>query len=447
MPTLTPAKKAVYALGNLSANSALSTLTLVYVSHFLLEVVGLRPVLAGLVPLVGRAVDAFTDPLMGRISDSLRIRGERRRPYFLLASLPFALSFAMLWVPLESDSQWLQFFYYAGAYSVMSTALTVLVIPYLALVPEMAVDYDDRTSLQTYLNAASILGIAVAISMRPLAELLSDGADGFVRAGFLVGVVGAMCWIAVHRVSFERPEYASRAVKMGVVEGMRSAFSHRTFRQLTGIYLSGRISIDLVGMALLPFFTYWVGRSEDFELSLLLFLLAVVAVLPPWLRFSRGRDKAGVFIVGSVIWFVLQCGFFAVQPDWPRWSLFLMTPLLAIGYAMVDLMPWAMVGDVIDEDDLITGERREGLYNGVFTFIRKLAGALAVFLAMAVLDIAGLEQGEVQSERALMAVRLVASFGPALFLAVGIWFAWGYPLTRLRHSEIREALARRAGNF
>jgi len=106
-----------------------------------------------------------------------------------------------------------------------------------------------------------------------------------------------------------------------------------------------------------------------------------------------------------------------------------------------------MVGDVIDEDDLITGERREGLYNGVFTFIRKLAGALAVFLAMAVLDIAGLEQGEVQSERALMAVRLVASFGPALFLAVGIWFAWGYPLTRLRHSEIREALARRAANF
>jgi Na+/melibiose symporter-like transporter len=133
----------------LSANSALSSLTLVYVSYFLLEVVGLRPALAGLVPLIGRVVDAVTDPMMGRISDHYRIRGERRRPYFLIASLPYALSFAMLWFQLDTDSQWLQFFYYAVAYSVMSTSLTVLVIPYLALVPEMAIDYDERTSCDT----------------------------------------------------------------------------------------------------------------------------------------------------------------------------------------------------------------------------------------------------------------------------------------------------------
>lgn len=443
MPTLTPARKSVYALGNLSANSALSSLTLVYVSYFLLEVVGLRPALAGLVPLIGRVVDAVTDPMMGRISDHYRIRGERRRPYFLIASLPYALSFAMLWFRIDTDSQWLQFFYYAVAYSVMSTSLTVLVIPYLALVPEMAIDYDERTSLQTYLNAASILGIVVALAIRPMANAFDVGGDGFLRAGLVVGVGGAVCWMAVHRVSFERPGYASRAVLMSVGEGLRSAFAHRTFRQLTGLYLAGRISMDLVGTCLLPFFTYWIGRSEDFEFAMLAFLATVVVVLPAWLRFSRGRDKSQVFVYGSVIWLIMQLLLFVVQPDWPRWTLLAFTPLLAIGYAVVDLMPWAMVGDVIDEDDLITGERREGLYNGVFTFIRKLAGALAVFVALFVLDVAGLEKGAVQSEGALMAVRVVTSFGPALFLGLGIWFAWSYPLTRRRHREILSELAKR----
>ena len=60
----------------------------------------------------------------------------------------------------------------------------------------------------------------------------------------------------------------------------------------------------------------------------------------------------------------------------------------ALGYAVVDIMPWAMVGDVIDEDDLAHGERREGLYNGVFTFLRKLGGALGVFLVLSILDLA-----------------------------------------------------------
>jgi Na+/melibiose symporter-like transporter len=444
MPVLTPAKKLIYALGNLSGNGILSTLSLVYLPFFLLEVVGLRPALAGLVPLVGRVVDAFTDPLMGRFSDAVAIRGERRRPYFLIACVPLAVSFTMMWWSLETQVQWVLFLYHAAAYSLLSTVLTVLLIPYLALVPEMARDYDERTSLQTYLNGAAIFGVMAALAMRPLAGMLGEGAEGFSRAAAVFGIVAAACWLAVHGVSFERPEYSGRAVKMGVVEGLRSVYAHRTFRQLTAIYLSGRISIDMVGAMLLPFFTYWIGRSEDFELVMLAFLVVVIGSLPFWLKFSQGRDKATVFVIGSVWWLLMQCLLFAAQPDWPRWMFFVVTPMLAVGYAAVDLMPWAMLGDVIDEDDLNTGERREGLYNGVFTFLRKLAGALAVFVAFLLLDLAGFRVDGTQSQNSLLAVRAMASFGPAFFLAVGIWFTLGYPLTRARHNEIISRLTDRA---
>ena len=109
-------------------------------------------------------------------------------------------------------------------------------------------------------------------------------------------------------------------------------------------------------------------------------------------------------------------------------------------------MPWAMVGDVIDEDDLAHGERREGLYNGVFTFLRKLGGALGVFLVLSILDLAGFQKlapGEAQPETARAAIRWLTALSPCLFLLVGVWFARGYPLGRERHARIVAALAAR----
>ena len=85
--------KTGYALGDHAINIQLATVSLFYL-YFLSEIVGLSPSLAGLVLLGGRAVDAFTDPLMGRLSDRTRWRRGRRRPYFLIGALPFGLSFA-----------------------------------------------------------------------------------------------------------------------------------------------------------------------------------------------------------------------------------------------------------------------------------------------------------------------------------------------------------------
>jgi Na+/melibiose symporter-like transporter len=176
---------------------------------------------------------------------------------------------------------------------------------------------------------------------------------------------------------------------------------------------------------------------------MLLFLGGVICSLPFWLRFARRRDKVLVFTIGSVWWIVAQVLLFAAQPEWPRWMMLVFVPLLACGYAVVDMMPWAMVGDVIDEDDLETGERREGVYNGVFTLARKLAGGLAVFLALSVLDWAGLGGDAAQVERSRTAVRWMATLGPAVFLALGVWAARGYPLSRARHEAILVRLAQR----
>ena len=80
-----PAKLS-FGLGELTLSTALTALTMVY-AYFLLQEAGLRPALAGLVPLIGRGVDAITDPLMGRLSDRVRWKAGRRRPFFLIGAI------------------------------------------------------------------------------------------------------------------------------------------------------------------------------------------------------------------------------------------------------------------------------------------------------------------------------------------------------------------------
>lgn len=436
-------RKAVYASGDFTLNTALAAMSLIYASYFLIEVAGLRPALAGLVPLVGRVVDAFTDPLMGRLSDHTRWRGERRRPYFLLGAIPFGASFAMLWIDPPLVDQFARFAYYAGAYCLLSLATTVLSVPYLALLPEMAVDYDERTSLNGYRNGGTILGIAAAIAIRPLAESFGGGAVGFAWAGLVFAFVLSLPWLAVHRVSFERPQFAKRPTAIGFVEGVRIAARHHNFRHLIGAYLCGRIAIDLTGTMLVLYFTHYIGRSADFEKLMMVFLPSVGLSLPIWLFLARRNDKTTLFRFGSVWWSVFALSFLLARPEWESWMIFVGASLTAFGYAAVDLMPWAMLGDVIDEDDLETGERREGLYNGVFTFLRKLAGAVAVFLALSILDLAGLQPGGEQPESALLATRLLTSIAPGAFLLFGLYWLRDYRLTRRRHGEILEQIGLR----
>ncbi len=220
---------------------------------------------------------------------------------------------------------------------------------------------------------------------------------------------------------------------------------HRAFRRLVGLYLCGRVSMDLTGAMLILYVTHVLGRTADFEPMMLGLVVSVAACMPLWLWVSRRSEKSRVFCIGAVWWACVQLVFIFAQPEWPRWIVLAVPPLLGIGYAAVDLMPWAMVGEVVDEDDCATGERREGIYYGCFTLLRKLAGTIAVWLALSLLGVLGLERGEEQSASVLLGIRLLAGLGPAVFLLAALWFARGYPLTRARHAQILAELEARDG--
>ncbi len=442
-PRLTPVRMTGYAAGDVTVNTVLVSLNMVWVTYFLTQVAGLRPELAGLVQLIGRAVDAFTDPAMGRLSDLCRWKWGRRRPFFVLGALPLGISFALLWM-IPTDSQLGMFAYYTGLYVLLSVSLTMLSVPYLALLPEMALGYDARTRLNMFRNVGSIVGIAVAIAIRQVARGFGGGPEGYVTAGLLYGLLIALPWLIVYATSWERPDFQSRGSTMSLADGVRLLLRHQNFRKLTGLFICSRISMDLVGAMLILYFTFVMGRSSDFEWAMGLFLGAVLLSLPIWGRIATRFDKSTLFVAGAIWWMVSFLPFLFAEATWPRWLIFVFPPLAGVGFAVVDLMAWSMLGDVVDEDGLITGERREGIYSGAFMFVRKLAGSLAVFVAFWILAAVGYHKDLEQSQAVTDAIREITALGPALFLALSIWIARGYLLTRTRHAEIRSELERRA---
>jgi GPH family glycoside/pentoside/hexuronide:cation symporter len=308
----------------------------------------------------------------------------------------------------------------------------------------MALGYDARTSLNAWRNAGSILGVFAAICVRPVANALGGGSEGFAAAGALYGLMIAAPWFAIWAATWERPEFQARGAQMPFFEGVRIAAGNANFRRLVGMYLCGRVAMDLVGAMLILYFTLWLGRSGDFEPTMALFFVVVLASLPFWVRFAEGLEKSTVFVIGSLWWAASLLLILFVEPGWSRWVVILVAPLGAVGYAVMDLMPWSMLGEVVDEDELSTGERREGIFYGLFMFLRKLAGALAVWLAVTLLGGLGLQSDGPQNDATLTAVRWLTSVAPAGFLLLSVWCARGYRLDRRRHSEILAGLSRRA---
>lgn len=439
--SLTPRNQLVYAWGDHTVNTALSALGFLYL-HFLTDVVGLRPLLAGFVRWIGPLVDAFTDPLMGRISDATRWRWGRRRPYFLIGALPFGLSFALLWTPMPFASEGARALAYAGAYVLFGLCVTVVAVPYLALVPEMATTYQERNSFNTYRSAGAMLGVGAALGMLPLIGSLGGGARGYALAGLALGAWLALPWIAVYAVSWEARDRGRRSA-LGFVAGMRALVGHRSYRLVAGLYLCSRVAVDLVTGLMIFYFDAWLGRPGDFRITMALFLAGLLVALPLWLRLSHRLEKRTLFMMGGLTWTAVQLTFLAVDASWPRSLVFALGALAGASYGAVEMIPWSMLGDVVDEDELRTGERREGVYSGFFMFLRKLAGPTVLLGVGAILDAAGYQGRGAANGASVQAIRVLASVGPVAFLVPAVGIAWAYPLTRARHDRLRATLAER----
>jgi GPH family glycoside/pentoside/hexuronide:cation symporter len=439
--------KLIYGSADLGF-SLLSTILGAYFAIFLTDVVGVSPGIAAVAIFVGRSWDYINDPIFGHLTDRTRSRWGRRRPYLLIGPIPFALSFLMLWwIPPWHGSLGLAI-YYAFAYVLFDAAATMIYMPYFALTPELASDYDERTSLTTYRSFFSILGslLAFTLPLMIVGAFTPENAPRMLLMATLFASISIVPFFLLFAEAKERPEYMQQA-RPGLRQSLRAARNNRPFVAGMLIFLLTWISVEVVQATLLFFVKYVAQREPQSDVLMAAIFVTAIVALPLWQWVSGRWNKRQAYIAGIAFWAAVQLAIITINPATGMPLILTLCVLAGIGVSAAHVIPWAMIPDAIEWGEWQTGERHEGMFYSLTTLMLKVASSLAIPLALMLLEVTGyVANAPQQSAGALWGIRIVIGPIPALFLGTGILLALRYPLSREQYGRIlRELEARRAG--
>lgn len=432
-----------------------------YYLYFLTDVVRINPSLAGTVILISKVYDAITDPFEGVLSDRTRTRLGRRRPY-LLAGIPLVfLSFFALFYPIDLAQEMQRFLFVILSYLFFSTVVSIVMLNYSALQSEMTLDYNERTALSSVRILFSTLSsILCAVLPLEIVKLFPDVHTGYIAMGLIFGVFFALPFIATFFAARERPEFQRPPEPFNWRQAFIEPFQMRTFVYTLLMYLLAFVAIDAVSSIVIYFMKYHLLRGDEANFVSGTLLVAQVVSLPFYVWLSKRTSKRTGFIVGALIWMGMMLVSLFILPGQPSFITYLFAIVVGLGTGGIVVMIYSIFPDIPDVDELKTGQRREGIYSALITFMRKLSSALAIFLVSNALSLAGyvppVEQAvegvtqlveQPQSATFILVLRLVFALLPTVLLAGAVFFALKFPLLPEVHQRLNRILqARRNGD-
>ena len=456
--------KLLYGSGDWGISSV-GMMRSIFYAIYLTDVVGLEPRLASFGALIGIVWDAINDPIIGVISDRLRTRWGRRRPFLLWFAIPFGLSFIILWSAPDWESQTALLIYVTLSFMLADTLQTLISIPFLSLTPELTPDYDERTTLTSFRSFFQLMGaLSVVIAAPAIVDmvLIAGGTQqqGFMLVGAIFGSIGAIPLLLLG-IFVRETSTPEQQQSMPFRETLSVAWENIPFRFAVGMHMLNWSAVDMIAVTFPYFLLYWVAQGDllasirifGFDLayeSAFFGILMSVCILfvPFWLWLSRIRNKREAYILGMAFWVTVALIIYTIQPGQTAYLL-VIAALAGIGVSAAYVLPDSMFADVIEWDELRTRHRQEGIFYGIRTLIRKLTGALVIFITLQALGWAGYQSPPegvtqfVQSDSTLKMIRLLVSPFGATIVSGTIIFAWLFPLSREKHGRIQRLLERR----
>ncbi|MDE5087998.1 MAG: MFS transporter [Trichodesmium sp. St16_bin2-tuft] len=440
--------KLAYGAGDLGP-AICANIQVFFLLYFFTNVAGLSASIAGSILMIGKISDAVNDPIIGVMSDRTVHPWGRRYPWMVFGAIPFGILFFLQWIVPTTNQSFL-FWYYVVIAVLFNIAYTIVNLPYAALTPELTQDFHERTSLNSFRFAFSIGGSILSLVIAQL--IFSIFKDNPIQQYLVLGIVCAIiavlpiywCFFGTRdrAVSNNTKKEEYNNTNLSIVEQIRIAFSNRPFLFVIGIYLCSWLGVQLTASILPYFVIYWMQLPEGtFPQVAIAVQGTALIMLFVWSFVSKKVGKKAVYFMGICLWIIAQGGLFFTQPGQVGLMYFLAV-IAGFGVSTAYLVPWSMIPDVIDLDELNTGQRREGIFYSFMVFLQKIGLAIGLFLVGVALDIAGFietipgETPPTQPDSALLAVRIAIAPLPTIFLIVGLLLAYFYPITREVHNEI-----------
>ncbi len=415
------------------------------------------PGILGLILAIPRLWDAFTDPLVGMISDNCRSRFGRRKPIIVLGAILQAVAFGAIWMVPSGLSQGATITYLIVTLLIFYTCFSIFSVPLMSLTYEMTADYQERTRVSAFggffgkIGELSYSWVFWAANLAIFGSVMHGmRAVGWTIAICIMGLAGMIPGLFVRERHFQR---AALQEKVRFGPALKAAFSNRAFLVLIGFtvcqVLAGMLSSNIDYYLLV----YHMNAGDIVEgskwkgvLSTGFAIVGVASIYPVnWMANRLGKRSTlfiifGLNLVGGVAkWFIFTPG----NP----WKILLDPILCGPAWTAVNILQYSMLADVCDDDEHRHGLRREGMLGSLFSWFQKTGYAFAFFGAGLALNFVHFDAalGGAQAPGTILGMRLMLAGSISVWSLLAIGLLLFYPLSKRRAYEIRDDLEKRRG--
>ena len=419
----------------------------------------------GILFFLPRVFDAFTDPIMGYISDNTRSKWGRRRHYVFIGAIMMGISFVVMWQLYRENGVMFNFIFFLLWSFVFYLGLTLFSVPYVAMGYEMSDDFHERTSIMA---VAQWIGQWAWVIAPWFWVVMYDpkwfpNADTATRT--LAIWVGISCMIlAMIPAIFIKSKSTKNDTSLKpltfktiggslveILKSFKEAFLIKPFRKLCIATFFIFNAFNTVAGFTFFIVVYYLfnGNSRDAGIWPTLFgsvgALATTFIVIPivaWMGKKMEKKKAFLICQGiSIFGYILF--WFLFVPGKPYMFLFAL-PFFSFGIGSLFTLMMSMTADVCDMDELTSGKRREGIFGAIYWWMVKFGFAIAGLLTGVIMSLVGFDaSAATQTEGSVTGLRLFFSGIPILGTLVAMWVMWNYDLTEKKAKEIKEVLASR----
>ncbi|MEM6748120.1 MAG: MFS transporter [Pseudomonadota bacterium] len=422
-------RRAAWASGSLGT-AAFTNAFALFGLFFMTNMLGIAAGVAGALIFVSKLYDAFSDPIMGGISDGFKKLNRERRLFLLPGAVLSGLMFAAFFFLPTLEGGWgvaLTFLTLIG----MSTAFTIYAVPYLAMPPEIEPTYQGRTKLMSYRVFFIMIGVLLGSAGAPfLVSLMDEPRNGYRLAAAVVATLivlsGLSAYFGTRGLEKTSRSAGAEDVQPSVFASLlddpfgkiAGIFSNAPFRILTLVKLL-QLAVLAIILAATPYFFRYVLELGNATIGIYFSVFGMMGILMiPVLRFAIAKfGKKTAYIRFLALYALGVASWIVWTPAEPEIFLYLRAAFIGTVSTGALFCVLALLPDTMEYDRLASGEAREGAMSGIFTLVEKVSGAIGPLIVGVMLQSMGLiasyAPDVVQPASAILAIKLCASLVPA----------------------------------
>ena len=423
-----------------------------YVMKFSTDVLLIAPAVMGVIFSISRIWDAVSDPIAGYLSDRTTFKFGRRRTWMLISFIPISFGFLAVFSPPESmQGQSLDLWMMIAILSFYS-AITLLNVPHMALGAELSEDYHERTRLFGVRHIGFTLGSILALVSMSLLISEENNPNGDVRqlagslAFYAIGAMSLMIFFAVSKLK-ENPEFQNR-VNKNPFKAFRDVWINPHAKILIIVLFIENLGGAVIGVLTLYVTQYIVEAPAWAPLIIFAYMLPSALSVPLWIPLSRRFGKIRLWVFSLAFTGISFGGIFIIPfLDSITDRLIVMFIGAALGGMAAGCggaIGPSVKGDVIDYDEYLTGERKEGSYFAALNFVFKSATGIMLLVTGFVLQFSGFIPNQPQTMEVKIALISLYGLVPLIFYSLGAYLLYKkFKFGEKEHAAIKQQIQER----